>query len=59
MSKPMIHLRVKLKLKTIEELDRIAKDWNKSLSAMMRFMIEHYLQYNIKGKKGAKDVKTR
>lgn len=55
MSKPMIRLSVMLKLKTIEELDKMATEWNESLSGMMRFMIEHYLRYNIKGKKGAKD----
>ena len=57
MSKPMIRLSVMLKLKTVEELDKMAKEWDEPLSALMRFMIEHYLQYQIKGKgKGAKDV---
>ena len=55
MSKPMIRLSVMLKLATIEELDKIAKDWNESLSALMRFMIEHYLKFGVKEKKGAKD----
>lgn len=54
MSKPMIRLSVRLKLETIEELDKIAKDWNKSLSATMRFMIERYLEFNVKGKRKLK-----
>ena len=54
MSKPMIRLSVMLKLETIEELDKMAKDWNSSLSTIMRFMIEHHLQHNIKGMRGAK-----
>lgn len=58
MSKLMIRLSVKLKLATIEELDKMAKDWNVSLSALMRHMIEHYLKVGVKGKKGARNVKT-
>lgn len=50
-SKPMIRLSVMLELKTIEELDRMAKEWNLSLSALMRFMIEHYLQFGVRDKK--------
>lgn len=50
MSKPMIRLSVMLKLKTVEELDKRAKEQNKSLSALMRHMIEHYLQFGVNGK---------
>lgn len=61
MSKPKIRLSVMLELKTVEELDRRAKEQNRSLSAVMRQMIEYYLRFGIrnKEKKGAKNVKTR
>ena len=49
MSKPMIRLSVMLRLETVEELDRIAKAGNEPLSAIMRYMIEYYLQFNIIG----------
>lgn len=43
MSKPMIRLSVMLKLNTVEELDKMAKDQKTSLSALMRQMIEVYI----------------
>lgn len=48
----MAHGKVKLSVmveaKTADEIDRISKCWNMSLSGVMRFMLKHYLKFGIK-----------
>ena len=48
----MAHGKVKLSVmvdvKTADEIDRISKCWNMSLSGVMRFMLKHYLRFGIK-----------
>ena len=48
MSKPMKQLSVSLKPETIKSLEKTAKKWNeKSISAMIRYMVEVYVEYKI------------
>ena len=48
----MAHGKVKLSVmvdvKTADEIDKISKYWNMSLSGTMRFMLNHYLKFEIK-----------
>lgn len=48
----MAHGKVKLSVmvdvKTADEIERISKCWNMSLSGVLRFMIKHYLRFGIK-----------
>lgn len=49
----MAHGKVKLSImvdvKTADEIDKISKCWNMSLSGTMRFMLKHYLRFGVKG----------
>lgn len=43
-----VKLSVMIDVKTADQIDRIAKCWNMSLSGTIRFMIKHYLLFGIK-----------
>lgn len=41
-------LSIMVDVKTADEIDKISKCWNMSLSGTLRFMINHYLKFGIK-----------
>lgn len=43
-----VKLSVMLDVKTADEINRISKAWNMSLSGTLRFIIKHYLKFGIK-----------
>ncbi len=48
----MAHGKTKLSVivdvKTADQINKISKCWNMSLSGTMRFIVEHYLRFGIK-----------
>lgn len=48
MAHDKVKLSVMVDVKTADEIDKVSKCWNMSLSGTLRFMIKHYLKFGIK-----------
>lgn len=50
MAKGKVKLSMTVDVKTADEIDKIAKDWEMSLSGTLRYMTQHYLTFGVKSK---------